>query len=40
MPLIKNRKSFLVLPFDQKRRRLSKIFEKIFTKNFYYFMIL
>jgi len=30
----------LALPFDRKRRRLSKIFEKIFTKNFYYFTIL
>ncbi|WP_139313067.1 hypothetical protein [Novacetimonas hansenii] len=28
------------MPFDQKRQHLSKLFEKSFTKNFYYFMFL
>ncbi|WP_281650304.1 hypothetical protein, partial [Novacetimonas hansenii] len=30
-PLIKNKKSFWVPPFDRKRRRLLKLFRKSFT---------
>ncbi|WP_206778214.1 hypothetical protein, partial [Novacetimonas hansenii] len=37
---IKNKKSFGVPPFDRKRRRLLKLFGKIFTKNFYNFRML
>ncbi|WP_143456118.1 hypothetical protein [Novacetimonas hansenii] len=38
--LIKNRKSFWVPPFDRKRRRLSKLSGKSFTKNLYHFSML
>ncbi|MFT8635277.1 hypothetical protein, partial [Novacetimonas hansenii] len=38
--LIKNRKSFWVPSFDRKRRRLSKLFGKSFTKNLYNFSVL
>ncbi|WP_218638240.1 hypothetical protein [Novacetimonas hansenii] len=38
--LIKNKKSFWVLPLDRKRRRLLKLFGKSFTKNLYNFRIL
>ncbi|EGG76568.1 hypothetical protein SXCC_02815 [Gluconacetobacter sp. SXCC-1] len=31
----KNDESFWVPPFDRKRRRASKLFEKSFTKNFF-----
>ncbi|WP_143456073.1 hypothetical protein [Novacetimonas hansenii] len=39
-PLIKNRKSFWVPPFDRKRQRLLKLFGKSFTKNFCNFSML
>jgi len=38
--LIKNKKSFWVLPFDRKRRRLLKLSGKSFTKNLYNFSML
>ncbi|EFG83832.1 hypothetical protein GXY_11239 [Novacetimonas hansenii ATCC 23769] len=38
--LIKNKKSFWVLPFDRKRRRLLKLSGKSFIKNLYNFSML